>query len=198
MKLLKRVALLGVIGSCFLLEFGCALSHKKIEKFYVAEDDAYNQWCLYRDEAEWRKSVDSAGAMVVGALLFKNGGLAKIDLTETDETGDWTVYDEYYLDNNKITKIHRTINLSSNNITVSQVYSVINGDVKKDSEGMRDLRTGNPLSLDSSAWTPGIELKKNLSEFPFKYFFRIEKNMASKECVKGPLNKPAPVTAVNG
>lgn len=79
---------------------------------YFLKDDPHKQWCGYASESRFKAQVQSLKAMIVGAADYTSGRISTIQVTETDETGDWAVNDEYMFDaNEKIQSLKRTINI---------------------------------------------------------------------------------------
>jgi hypothetical protein len=76
-------------------------------KVFLLEDAGNSQWCAYHKKATWNSALQDAGAMTVGTLTYTNDRLLQIDVTETDESGDWTVYDHYFLNGRgEVVKLH--------------------------------------------------------------------------------------------
>ena len=79
---------------------------------YFLKDDSRMQWCGYASRARLDDQVRSLMAMVIGGANYTAGRLSTIKLTETDETGDWAVNDEYAIgEDGKIQSLRRTINI---------------------------------------------------------------------------------------
>lgn len=146
---------------------GCAAVPTKNYKIYLLEDASISQWCAYRSEEDWRVAVESKGAFVVGTLEYVNNRLVQVFVTETAESGDWTVYDRYSVDDHgNVIALARTTNLLGHDRSVLQTYSVP-GRVRLTATTTVQLSTGKPLTSNSSVWMPDITIHTVTSAFPF-------------------------------
>jgi len=157
-----------VLVIIFLLQNGLVAAQKKAGKVTLLEDTAGHQWCAYNKESAWQKAVQETGAMTVGTLSFSNDQLSRIDVTETDESGDWTVYDHYRLDHaNKIVRLERMINVLPGDRSVVQTFSISEDRAKKIQTESKQLSTGKILNDPKPIWLPQLAIRTELSQFPF-------------------------------
>ena len=158
----------------------------KTAKVFLLEDAATKQWCAYNKEATWNTGVQDAGAMTVGTLTYSNHHLSQIDVTETDESGDWTVYDHYFLDDRgQIMKLSRMINVLPGDRSVLQTFSIGDGKAKKTATTEKQLSTGKLLTSPQSVWLPELPIKTGTKQFPFSGLLgRSGLAMSSKFCVQ--------------
>lgn len=118
----------------------------KILNVFLLQESS-DQWCSYIDQNEWKGAVRASGAMVVAELRYSQDKLTEIDVTETDESGDWTVFDHYFLDtDNNLKKLSRLINVLPGDRSVLETFSIADGKTKKISTEAKQLSTGKPLS----------------------------------------------------
>src|SRR5579864_3291721 len=104
------------VGFSLLFHSGSASVQAKTSKVFLLEVAGNNQWCSYLSESTWKAKVQEVGAMTVGTLIYSNDHLVQIDVTETDESGDWTVYDHYLLDDHgQLVKLTRLLNVLPGN-----------------------------------------------------------------------------------
>lgn len=183
MRFLNAAAVIGVL-LFFCSDHGSGQA--KTAKVFLLEDTASNQWCAYDEEAAWNTAVRDAGAMTVGTLTYSNDLLLRIDVTETDETGDWIVYDHYFLDDHgRIEKLSRMINVLPGDMSVSQMFSIRNGKAKKIATSEKQLSTGKPLTSPKPVWLPDLLIKTRTNVFPFSGLLEhSDLRTASKICTK--------------
>lgn len=187
MRTLSRV----ILATVLLVLFSGYLSGKgKAGKVFLLEDRRSNEWCGYKDEAAWNAAVQEAGAMTVGTLTYSGGRLSKIDVTETDETGDWLVYDQYFLnDRGRIVRLSRMINVLPGNRSVVQTFSIRDGKVTRTGTTVKDLSTGRPLTSSKPVWLPDLPIRTERRAFPFwSLLRRVDLGAANKSCVPTPSN----------
>jgi hypothetical protein len=69
--------------------------------------------------------------------------MSEIHVTQTDQTGDWAVNDEYILDQNeRLQTLKRTINIIPEDTSEKQMFQIKNGKAVKQSSRQTDLRSG--------------------------------------------------------
>jgi hypothetical protein len=66
---------------------------------YFLKDDSHKQWCGYASESRFKSQIQALVAMVVGGADYMGGRISRVGVTETDETGDWGVVDDYTISN---------------------------------------------------------------------------------------------------
>lgn len=141
-----------LVGISLLLQAGVASAQTKASKVFLLEDAGNNQWCSYLSEPTWRAKVQEAGAMTVGTLIYSNDHLSQIDVTETDESGDWTVYDHYFFDEHgRMVKLSRLLNVLPGDRSVSQSFSIKNGKAEKIATSEKQLSNGKPVIKPATA-----------------------------------------------
>lgn len=155
-------------SALLLLQVGLASAQAKARKVFFLEDAGKNQWCAFDSEAAWKAAVQDAGSMAVGSLTYVGEHLSQIDVTETDESGDWTVYDRYVLgDHGQPIKLSRTINVLPGDRSVLQTLSISEGKVKKTAIVAKQLSTGKPLTSPNPIWLPKLPIDTGAKMFPF-------------------------------
>jgi hypothetical protein len=101
--------------------------------------------------------VQKVGAVTVGALNYSGDHLLQIDVTETDESGDWTVYDHYVLDDRRqVIRLSRTINVLPEDRSVLQTFSISDGHATRTATTEKRLSTGELRSSPRSAWASRV------------------------------------------
>jgi hypothetical protein len=173
------------IGFFLLFQPGFAPAQTKVSKVFLLEDAGNNQWCSYLSEPKWKTKVQEAGAMMVGKLIYSNDHLSEIDVTETDESGDWTVYDHYFLDGHGIAKLIRLLNALPGDRSVSQTFSISNGKAEKTATSEKQLSNGKPVTKPAGDWLPDVAIRTAPKMFPFAALLsRPEVRSSPKSCVK--------------
>jgi hypothetical protein len=137
-----------LVGFFLLLQPDLASAQAKGSKVFLLEDAGKNQWCSYLSESTWKAKVQEVGAMTVGTLIYSNDHMAQIEVTETDESGDWTVYDHYFFDDHgQLVKLTRLLNVLPDDRSVSQTFSISNGRATKTATSEKQLSTGKTGNL---------------------------------------------------
>jgi hypothetical protein len=185
MRLLNAAGFAGVL---LLAQFGRASAPAKAAKVFLLEDASSNQWCAYAKEADWNAAVQDTGAMTVAALTYSNDHLLQIDVTETDETGDWTVYDHFFLDDHgQIVRLSRLINVLPGDRSVLQGFSIGNGKANRTATTEAQLSTGKQLVAPKSVWLPDLPIATGTKMFPFSVLLaRPRPWTGGKSCVQVP------------
>lgn len=152
-----------------------------------------HQWCAYTDSAMWSAAVEDVGAMTVGGLSYSASRLQEIDLTQTDESGDWTVYDRYFLDSaGSIVQLSRTINVLPGDRSVLQQFSMKRGKLAVRVETEKELSTGRTLRSPKRGWLPDLPIIRSTRSFPFARLIRHRGVRASKKTCATPIPQENP------
>ncbi len=171
----------------FLLLFrpGIALPQAKVTEVFLLEDARNKQWCFYTIESTWKAQAQAVGAMTVGTLTYSNNNLSEIDLTHTDESGDWTVYDHYFFDDHgQLVRLSRLVNVLPGDRSVSQTFSISNGKATKTATSEKQLSTGKPVTVPAADWLPDLPVETATKMFPFAALLEHSNlRTASKLCV---------------
>lgn len=176
-----------VLVTFFLLfQPGFASAQVTSSKVFLLEDAGNNQWCSYTTEATWKAKVQEIGAITVGTLAYSNNHLSHIDVTETDESGDWTVYDHYFLDDHgQLVKLSRLLNVLPGDRSVSQTFSISNGKATKTATSEKQLSNGKPVTSPASDWLPDVTIQTEPKMFPFAVLLsRPGLRTSPRSCVK--------------
>jgi hypothetical protein len=166
-----------------------ALAQAAGSRLFLLEDAEHHQWCAYGSESEWTSEVKSLTAMVVATLEYSGGRVAKISITEEDESGDWVIYDHYLIgDKGEIRELKRTINILPGDRSEEETYLVLNGKAKKESSNSRKLSTKEvlPAPQEQKNWLPNVPIITRLQDFPFTALItgkHAESASSSKVCV---------------
>jgi hypothetical protein len=177
-----------LVGISLLFQTGVASAQTKASKVFLLEDAGNNQWCSYLSESTWKAKVQEAGATTVGTLIYSNDHLSQIDVTETDESGDWTVYDHYFFDEHgRMVKLSRLLNVLPGDRSVSQTFSIRNGKAEKISTSEKQLSNGKPVTKPAGDWLPDVAIDTNLDMFPFSALLnRPGLRTSARSCAKVP------------
>jgi hypothetical protein len=183
-----------LIAGCLLALLAasnCGFAQTADTKLYLLHDEARHQWCSYTSEGAWEKERDSIGTGEVGALEYSGGDLAEIDATYSDETGDWIVYDRYFVEpSGKIARLERKSNILPGDRSVEEVFVIASGKAQRQSIETRSLVTGEPkTSPDEETWLPKIQIVTRVQRFPFRALVRLKYSPGSskeKSCISEP------------
>lgn len=106
--------------------------------------------------------------MAVGTLIYLDDHLSQVDVTETDESGDWTVYDHYFFDERgQIVKLTRLLNVVPGDRSVSQTFSIGHGTATKIASSEKRLSNGKPVTSPGGDWLPDVTIETKPKMFPF-------------------------------
>jgi hypothetical protein len=182
MRATSRVILAGAL---LPLAFGYLSGEGKVAKSFLLEDTRTNEWCAYKNETVWNGAVQDAGAMTVATLTYSDDHLSQIDVTETDESGDWTVYDHYFLnDSEQIVRLSRMINVLPGDRSVVQTFSISDGKATKTGTTVKQLSAEQPLTSPTPVWLPDLPIRTEPRMFPFfSLLGRPDLRTASKTCM---------------
>lgn len=174
-----------LIVSCLTSQLGPASAGTKASKVFFLEDAGNHQWCAFNNEARWKAAVQQTRAMTVGTLTYSHDHLYQIHLTETDESGDWTTYDHYFLDGHgHVVKLLRTINVLPGDRSVLQSFSIRGGKVTKMATTAKRLSTGETLTSPKPVWLPELPVETTVKKFAFSNLIgRADLQTARRICV---------------
>jgi len=127
-------------------------------------------WCAFKRREEWVLYADSNHSYVVSTVVTKAAHITAVDVTTTDETGDWAVFDHYVLGlNGRVERIDRRVNTADRKI-VKQVFVARHGRLEALSRAYFDFDSGR-RSSDTTAELPDIPLHSALADFAFAEAF---------------------------
>jgi hypothetical protein len=178
-----------LVGFLLLFQSGFASAQANASKVFLLEDAGNNQWCSYNTEPTWKVRVQEVGAMAVATLTYSNDHLSQIAVTETDESGDWMVYDRYFLDEHgQLVKLSRLLNVLPGDRSVSQTFSISNGKATKTATSEKQLSTGKSVTSSTAEdWLPDVSIETAAKMFPFSALLsRPGLRTSPKSCVKIP------------
>lgn len=175
-----------LLGLSLLFQPGFASAQAKASKVFLLEDAGNSQWCSYTTESTWKVKVREVGAMTVGTLAYSNDHLSQIDVTETDESGDWTVYDHYFFDDHgQMVKLTRLLNVLPGDRSVSQTFLISNGKAEKTATSEKQLSSGKPVNSPAGDWLPDVAIETDPKMFPFATLLsRPGLRTSPRSCVK--------------
>jgi hypothetical protein len=128
-------------------------SQQPTSTFYVLEDAANQQWCAYSLEADWRNATEG-GAEAFAQITFTRGRVSTIHHVQQGESGDWRVYDEYRVTNDRLTGLKRVTNVLPGSVHVEQVFTIGGGKAREGPITYADLDTNLPIPKSSIDWLP--------------------------------------------
>lgn len=174
------------IGCSLLVPSSIATAQVTTLKVLLMEDAGKHQWCSYLSKPTWRTATKKAQAMRVGSLDYSNGILTEIDVSETDESGDWTAYDRYFLNSQgQMTRLTRLLNVLPGDRSVSQVFLIGNGKTTRTAINEKQLSTGKPVTSPRGDWLPDVAIETDPKMFPFwALLHRPSLRTSPKSCVK--------------
>jgi len=134
---------------------------------YFLKDDAHQEWCGYASEARFRALIQPMQAMVVGRVDYTEGRVSAVLVTEEDETGDWSVNDEYSLgQDGRVRALKRTINVIPEDVREVQEFTIRNGKAYRTGDSYRELSSGKPTE-NRADWFEPPPVITSLENFPF-------------------------------
>ncbi len=155
-------------GLFLLFHVDFASAQAKASKVFLLEDSRNQQWCSDLSEVTWNVKVREVQAMTVATLIYSNDLLSQVDVTHTDQSGDWTVYDHYFFDGHgQIVKLTRLLNVLPGDRSVLQTFSISNGHAEKVATSEKRLSDGTPVTVPSGEWLPDLAIATQPKMFPF-------------------------------
>jgi len=150
------------------LAFGPSGQNQKAGKtLYFLKDELSQQWCGYSSETEFKAQVQERSAYVVGGADYADGHIVAVRFTQADDTGDWTVNDEYTLNTyGNITSLKRMIHIVSDDSSEEQRFIIKNGKVVPKSSVLRKLHLGS-ASQKSVSGFDAPRVITTTTDFPF-------------------------------
>jgi hypothetical protein len=120
---------------CLSLTIGCVSAYPGKDDVagstvYFLRDDLHERWCGYSSESRFQKQVQSVVARFAGGADFSDDRILMLHISETDESGDWAVYDVYTFDaEGKLHRLERTMYIMG--IKEQQFFLIRNGKATK-------------------------------------------------------------------
>jgi hypothetical protein len=185
MRTMNIVGSLALVTLC-VLEPTFIFAQAKTSRLFLLEDTQKKQWCSFNDEARWTALVQSLSAENVATLTYSNDSLIEIHVTQTDQTGDWTVFDSYSIDSHaNLAKLSRLINVLPGDWSVRQTFSIEGGKATKTASTVKRLSTGEIVSSPKIDWLPDLSIITKLNLFPFSgLLHRPGLRESNENCVK--------------
>jgi hypothetical protein len=141
---------------------------------YFLKDDARNEWCGYASEAQFKSQVEPRMAREVGGADY-DSYLTTVHFTEEDETGDWTVFDEYTLDKSGVIRsLIRKIEIIPENAAEQYRFRIENGKAVTVGTTFRELDTGRPRKR-AVGWFKQPPIVTDPKTFSFWRFLQSER-----------------------
>lgn len=165
MRIMRVVVVTALfLGCAFVQSDASQLAEKTV---YFLKDDLHAQWCGYANESQFKAEIQALNAFVAGGADYTNGHLSRVRVTETDETGDWAVNDEYICDTKvEIQTLKRTINILPEDTSEEQLFFIRNGKAVKQHSAYHELRTGK-ATQKSVGWFQAPPVITTIQAFPF-------------------------------
>ena len=158
------------IAFCLSSVLGASPARAQVpsSKVFLLEDADNKQWCAYNAESTATTAVQQLGAMTVATLTYSNEHLVQIDVSATDQSGDWMAYDRYSLDGDgHIVKLSRLINVLPGDRSVVQTFSISDGKATKTGTSEKELSTGQLLTSPKPVWLPTLTIETAVKLFAF-------------------------------
>ena len=154
-----------LMAALLVSAFGQSGGGRKV--VYFLQDDVHTQWCGYSSETAFKAQVQPLRAMIVGKVDYTDSRPSTIQVTETDETGDWAVNDEYALDaSGRVQALKRTINILPEDMSEQQAFVIRDGKADLQRSTYRELRSGKPTEKRVS-WFEPPPVVTSVHAFPF-------------------------------
>lgn len=136
-------------------------------KLFFLDDADHSTWCVYANESSWKDAVEKTGADNVATAEIADFKAITIQFTQSDETGDWMVFDEYTVGrDDSMVGLSRRINVLPADRTIEEKYALQNGALVKMSTATRSLTTSKILQ-NGGPWSPDLPVLKRVQDFPF-------------------------------
>jgi len=164
----------------FILTAQCASASqtgtaKKV--IYLLRNDETKEWCGFATESPWRAAIALTNPDITGGVEFKNDRIASVQLSTTDFTADWSVYDNYAV-NNDGTLQRLTRDISFQNEKVREEWGFVGG---------KAVRRKPPVSQPAETQFR-MPVITSLEAFPFWF---LVKNHQREIFTKGKVCTPA-------
>ncbi len=167
MKRNTRLTLVPLLISVAPAVFPQTSRSSEVKKIYFLRDDTDMRWCGYAGQLRYKAQATLLNPMVVGAADYDSGRIAKVRVTEEDESGDWVVYDEYTVsEGSKIRTLKRVINIIPEDNSEEQVFSMVDGKAVKQRSAHHELRSGKPTG-HTVEWFESPSIITRPQMFPF-------------------------------
>lgn len=161
---IARLFLAGVFSATAFAQSGKDAAATTV---YFLEDPSGMQWCGYASRVRMEQQTQTLMAMVNGAADYRGRRLSTIKVSESDETGDWAVNDEYTIGpRGNVQTIRRTINIIPEDNSEEQLFDVRDGKIIKRKDSRRELRSGKPTEKTVD-WFQPPRLISAVDSFPF-------------------------------
>ena len=167
----KRIDWLGILvaaTAALNLVFAQSAPDQKTGKLlYFLKDDLGQQWCGYANESQFKAQIKERTAFVVGDADYADGRMVRVRVTETDETGDWLVNDDYsFSSDGNIESLKRVINILPEDSSEEQLFIIKNGRAIKQRSSHHKLR--NPKESQKPVdWFQEPRVITSPADFPF-------------------------------
>lgn len=159
-----------ILNVAVLLGFAFAQSsesNSSKKTVFLLRDDLHQQWCGYASESLFKLQIQSLKALVVGGADYADGHLSMVRVTETDETGDWAVNDEYIFDKaGRIRTLKRKINILPEDTSEEQMFVIENGKAIKQRSTYHELGT-RKATQKRVDWFEASPVITDVEAFPF-------------------------------
>jgi hypothetical protein len=134
---------------------------------YFLKDDSHKQWCGYASESRFKAQKQALAPMVLGGADYTDSRISTVHVTESDETGDWEVYDKYTADKSgKLESLKRTINILPEHNSEEQLFLMQNGKAIKQRSIFHALGMGR-TPQKSVDWFKAPPVVTSIGAFPF-------------------------------
>lgn len=139
---MRWLGILAAAAAVLNLAFAQSAQDQKTGKtISFLKDDLGQQWCAYASESQFKAQIKERTAFVVGGADYADGRIVRVRVTETDETGDWTVSDDYSFDSDgNIESLKRVINILPEDSSEEQLFIIKNGKAVKQRSVRHKLR----------------------------------------------------------
>ncbi len=144
-----------------------AAGGRSTRMIYLLRDESRGTWCGYASEAQFRAEAESLGAAVVGGATYTDGRLSRVEVTVTDETGDWEVYDDYLIPLKKRSwRLSRTVSIIPEDLREKHLFVMNAGKAVEQQASYTELGTGRPTDRRAE-WFESPPIFTDRRQFPF-------------------------------
>lgn len=157
----------------------CA-SGESTSYFLLVKDDG-RTWCAYSSKEQFDSDIGDSAPTESARVTYNSDGLEEITYQATPESGDWIVVDKYTMSVDR-TVLRRAIILAQRRLQVIQ-ETTISGDAIAPFHIVSTTTLDGKESTASNVELPDVEVKVNLSQFPFMALVKEMRNQSvSKLC----------------
>lgn len=106
-------------------------------------------WCSYADQSLWKVEIDRFSSPKVGKAVISRGRWRLLEITETAESGDWTITNRLTRASKGRSTLGRSFYILSDDSKVEETFSISPFGRVRTARSAASLTTGRPKSVGS-------------------------------------------------